>query len=100
MARAPWAAPVFDGLGGVVEFEESVDEAGGEGIAAADAVENFEVLAVDRVVELAVVPAEGGPVVVGGGVDFAKGGGGGFEIGEFGDRFFDHLFEAVDLDDR
>jgi hypothetical protein len=88
----------FDGLRGVVKFKEAVDETRGEGIATADAVEDFEVLAVDGVVELTVVPGEGGPVIIGGAVDFAQSGGSGLEVGELGDRFFDHFFEVGDVD--
>ncbi len=89
---------VLDGFGGVVEFEEAVDEAAGEGVAAAYAVEDFELGAVGGFVELAVVPAEGSPVVYGGGVDFSEGCGGGFEVGEFLDGLFDHSFEVIDFD--
>jgi uncharacterized membrane protein YgdD (TMEM256/DUF423 family) len=53
---------------------------------------------VDGFVDLAVVVADGSPVVIGGGVDGAEGGGNGFEIGEFLDGFVHHGFEAGGLD--
>ena len=88
----------FDGLGGIVEFKESVDEAGGEGVTTANAVEDFQVLAVDGVVELTVVPGKGSPVVVRSTMHFAQGGGGCLEVGELGNRFFDHFLEVGNVD--
>ena len=88
----------FDGLSSVVVFQESVDEAGSEGVSAADTVEYFEVLAVDGIVKFSVMPGEGSPIVVRCRMDFAEGGGRGFEVGVGGDRFFDHGFEVTDLD--
>ena len=89
---------VVDGPGGVAGGEEAVDEAGGETVAAADAVEDLQVVALDGAVEVAVVPADRAPVVVGRTVDFAQGGGGRFEVGEFFDRGGDHFFEVGDVD--
>ncbi len=44
MARAPWAMPQSERPGEVLAGEEAVEEAGGEGVAAADAVEDVEVV--------------------------------------------------------
>ncbi len=51
----------------VLPGEEAVDEAGGEGIAAADAIEDFQVFAVLGLIELAIVVADGAPIVQRGG---------------------------------
>ena len=63
---------VVDGEGGIVEFHESVDEAGGETVAAADAVQNLQTIPLDGLVEFAVCPKDCAPVVDGGGFDGAK----------------------------
>lgn len=89
---------VFDGFLGVVEFEEAELESGGEGVATADAVEDFEAVVFAGFVEVAVVPEDGGPVVDGGGDDAAEGSCGDFEVGEFGDGGFDHFFECSGFD--
>ena len=42
IARAPWAAPQSTAHCGALAGQEAVDEAGGEGVAAADAVPDLE----------------------------------------------------------
>jgi hypothetical protein len=63
MSIAPWATPRFTHCCGLGAGEEAVGEAAGEAVAAADAVFDLEVLEVRAVVELAVGPHDGGPVV-------------------------------------
>ena len=53
----------FDGILGALTRQQPVDEARGEGIAAADPVPDLEPLAVGRGVERAVHPGDGAPVV-------------------------------------
>ena len=52
MARAPWAAPYSTAFCGVVVLQEAVDQAGGEAVAAADAVEDLELRVRAALVEL------------------------------------------------
>ncbi len=54
------------GFGGIVEFEEAVNEAAGEAVAAAGAagaVHDFKAPAVGGAVECAIVPADRAPVI-------------------------------------
>src|SRR5262249_31912460 len=43
--------------------EESVDQAGSKGVAAADTIENLEVFAIGSLIEIAVAVADGAPIV-------------------------------------
>jgi hypothetical protein len=70
----------------------------GEAVAAADAVEDLEARVLAALVELAVVPEDGGPVVDRGGVDVAQRGGGDLEVGELLHGGLDHGLEGVGLD--
>ncbi len=72
--------------------EESVGETGGEAVAAADAVFDFQVFEEAGFVEFAIVPEDGGPVVDEAGLYFAEGGADDFDVGIFGDDAFDHFF--------
>ncbi len=74
-------AAAVDGPVGAFIGEEAVDEAGGEGVAAAYAVEDFEVGHGAGFVELALVEADGAPVVDAGRFGVAEGGGYGLEVG-------------------
>ena len=89
---------VFDRERGIALFQEAVDKAGGEAVAAADAVEDLEAVALLRLVELAVAPDDRAPVVDRGGADGAEGGGGGLEVRVDGDGAFDHLAEVGGID--
>lgn len=88
----------FDGSLGVGTGHEAVDEAGGEAVAAADAVEDFEVGVGPALVELSVDPGDGAPVVSCGGFGGAEGGGDGLEVGVFPDGALDHALEGGDVE--
>src|SRR5260370_33477463 len=47
----------------ILPGEETVNETAGEGIAAANAVENFQAFAVRGLIELAIVVADGAPII-------------------------------------
>ena len=81
MASAPCAAPYCTASCGRLACEEAVNQAGGETVAAADAVVDFQILAQRRFVEFAAGPADRAPVVEGGGLGIAQGGGDGLEVG-------------------
>ena len=66
--------------------EKAVDEPGGERVASSHPVEDLQVLAPLRLVELAFVPADGSPVVEGRGLGVAQGSGDDREIREGRDR--------------
>ena len=87
---------VIDGEGGIVEFHEAVDEAGGETVASADAVENLQAVPLDGLVEFAVCPKNCAPVVDGCGFDGAERRRDGFEIRIGRDDLLDHFLEAFD----
>ena len=89
---------VVHGLLGVVVLEEAEDQAGGEAVAAADAVEDLEFRELDAVVELAVVPADGAPVVLRGGDHAAERGRGDLEVRELLHGLGDHVLEGLGLD--
>src|SRR5205823_3336059 len=65
----------LDGELGILPEEETVDQARGEGVAAAYAVEDFEIFAILGLIKLAIVVANGAPVIGGGGFGFAQSGG-------------------------
>ena len=65
--------------------DQAIDQAGGEAVAAADAVEDVE-LAHRADVALAVEPENGGPVVAVGRMDFAQGGCDELDVGMAFDR--------------
>jgi len=88
----------FDGSLGVGAGHEAIDEAGGEAVAAADAVEDFEVGVGAALVELTVDPSDGAPVVACGGFGGAEGGGDGLEVGVFADGALDHVLECGDVE--
>ena len=67
MARAPWAAPQSTAHCGSLPGQEAVDEAGGEGVAAADAVPDLEAVVGARLVEPPAGVEHGRPVVDRGG---------------------------------
>ena len=71
---------VFHGFFGALFAQETVDEAGCEGIAAADAVKNPEVTG-GGLVEFPLVPDHRRPAIHRGALHLAQGGGHGLEIG-------------------
>ena len=83
----------------IVSGEESVNEAGSEGVAASYTIEDFEILAVSGLVELAVAIADGTPLILRGGFCFAQRGGDDLEGIFLHDRG-DHLFEAFHFERR
>src|SRR5437763_110830 len=76
--------------------EQSVDQAGGEGVAAAHAVENLEIGARGGLMKLAVAPDYGTPVVARGGVRDAQRGGHDVHVRELLARAGDHRLECFD----
>ncbi len=94
-------ATIADGLGGIVEFEEPINEAAGEAVSSADPIHDFKGLVslegAAGCVVLTIVPNEGAPVVDGRGSGSAEGGGGRLEVGEGGHCLADHFFEGICL---
>lgn len=72
-----------DGLLRISRTEETMDEAGDEAVASADAVEDVEAGVIAAAVEFTLVPGEGAPIIDAGGVDAAEGGGDGLQVGVF-----------------
>src|ERR1700687_4624252 len=62
----------FDGPLRVLTREKSINQAGGEGITAPNTVENLEVLAICGLIEIAIVVANGSPIIARRGGGFAK----------------------------
>src|SRR5215475_1366045 len=91
---------VFYGFLRVVEFHEAVNEPAGEAVAAANAIQDLQIFAVGGFEELAASPTDGAPIIAGGRLNGAQGGGSDFEIGIRLYRFFDHLLEGGDIDFR
>jgi hypothetical protein len=87
------AAAVHGPIGALV-VKEAVDEARSEGVAAAYAVEYFEVGHRPGFVELTFVVADCSPVVHGSGFGVTQGCGHYLEVGEGGDGLLDHPAEA------
>ena len=94
MARAPCAAPYSTARLRTQAREESVDQPRREGVATAHAVEDLEVLAARGLVQRAVGPAHGAPVVAGGGPRVAQGRGDDPQVREVADDPVDHPPEA------
>src|SRR5438552_18847510 len=59
----------------VLPREKAVNEAGSERVAASDAIEDFKIFAIFRLVKLAIAIADRSPIVQGGGFCFAECGG-------------------------
>ena len=74
MARAPWAAPYSTASIDGEALQQAVDQAGGEAVAAADAVEDLEVGPVRGPVQPTVGPGDRAPVVAAGGPHGPQGG--------------------------
>src|ERR1044071_625620 len=93
----------FDGVLRAFVCEESVDQAGGEGVAAADAVEDLEIGAWRRFVERSAMPSNRAPIIDGCGVCDAEGRRDGLqlriELAHFADHgsegFFRELAEVL-----
>src|SRR5580658_2641419 len=79
----------LDGFSGVFAVEQAVDEAGGEAITAADAIENVE-FGGRRGIRVAVDPGDGAPAMAIGGMHFAQGGGDSLHMRKFLDDVVDH----------
>ena len=90
-----------EGPGELAAGEEAVEEAGGEGVATADAVEDVEVGEGEAGDGLAgrgglVGDSKGGPAIAVGGVGAADGGGEDFEVGILGEDAAGHGCEGVE----
>src|SRR5271155_1401921 len=83
----------------IMSRQKTIYQAGSEGIAAPDAVEDFEILAVSGLVELAIAIADGAPIILRGGFCFAQSGGDNLERIFLHDRG-DHLFETFHFERR
>ena len=82
---------------GIAGGHQAVDQAGSEGIAAADAVQDLQVVKSFGGIDRSVRPADRFPVVDRGRFYGAQRGGDGFEVGELLCRFRDHLVIAVQV---
>src|SRR6266581_7810520 len=91
---------IFDGFLRVVELEQTVDEAAGEAVAAADAVKDFQVFAIRGLVEFSIRPADRPPMVARGRSDCAQGGRCHFEIRVVLHRLPDHFLEGCYFEAR
>src|SRR2546425_10998162 len=89
---------VIDRLLWIARGHQAVNETARKTVAAADAVENFEVWILARLVELAVHPCNGGPVVDGGGLCRAQRRRCGLEVRIRFHCCFDHLLECGHVD--
>ena len=87
---------VVDCLLGVVESHEAIDETRSERIAAANAVVDLEPRALDRLVQLSLVPADRRPVIHRRGLDRPKRRRDRLKIRVDRDGLLDHLLEALD----
>src|SRR5205807_6113314 len=84
---------VFDGFLGVVELEKAELQAARERVAAADAVEDFELRIFAALEKLSVVPEDRAPVVLRRGDDAAERRSGDFEVFEILHGGLDHRLE-------
>ncbi len=82
--------------GDALVLQQAVDEAGGEGVAAADAVEDVQIVEVKAFVGGADGVGKGAPCVAVGGVGTADGGGDHMEVGEVGGDSLGHGAEGVE----
>ena len=98
MASAPCAAPYSTAFCGSLNLHQAVDQPAGETVAAAHTVQNFQVLAVGRFVELAARPANRAPVIARGRLDRAQRGGDDFEVRVSLHRLADHFLEGRHID--
>src|SRR5215471_5251745 len=86
-----------DGPFGFFTDEKTIDQAGSEGVTAANAIENLDIFPVRRLEKLPIVVTDGTPVVARGGFGFAQRGGHDLEGKLLYDRL-NHLFESIDLE--
>src|SRR5712691_5202338 len=91
--------PAFHGPLRILTSQESVDQAGSKRIAPSHAIKNFQILAVFRLIELAIAITDGAPIIQCGGFCLSQRGGNNFERIIL-HRLRDHLLEAVDLKPR
>src|SRR5713101_2144932 len=92
-SQCPMSGSAFDGPLRVLSREKTVNEARSKGVTAANTVENFEILAILGLIEIALVVANRAPIVSRGSGGFAKRGGDDFE-GKVVQNLPDHLFEG------
>src|ERR1039458_6234701 len=91
--QGPVSPAEFDGFLRGFAGEQTVEETGGEAIAAADAIENVEI-SDGRGVGLAANPGDGAPTVAVGGVDLTEGGGDDLDFRMLGGGGIDHPEEG------
>src|ERR1700692_1525834 len=87
----------FDGPLRVLTREKAINQTGGEGITAANTIENLEVFAIRGLIEIAIVVANSSPIISRRGGRFAKCGGDDFERKIVQD-FPDHLFKGFGIE--
>src|ERR1039458_2818970 len=78
----------------IVELEQAINQPAGEAIASTDAIQNLQVLAVRRFVELAARPANRAPVIARGRSNRAQGRGYDLEVRVRLNGFADHLLKG------
>src|ERR1700722_10674602 len=78
--------------------EETVGESAGEAVAAADAVFDLQAVVAAALVENAVMPEDGGPVVHEAALYFAEGGADDFDIGVGFHHFLDHFLVGAGIE--
>src|ERR1700731_4544757 len=84
----------FDGPLRVLTREKSINKTRGEGITAANTIEDLEVLAIRGLIEIAIVVANSSPIISRRGGRFAERGSHDFE-GKKVQYFLNHLFESL-----
>ena len=87
----------FDGPFGVLAGEKTIDQTGSEGIAAADAIKDFDAFAIGGLEKLSIVVTDGAPIVARGGFGLAQSGGNYLER-KFLNHFPNHLLETADFE--
>src|ERR1700688_3701543 len=87
----------FDGPLRILTREKTINQTRGEGIAAANTIENLEVFSICGLIEIAIVVANGSPIISRRGGGFAKCCGDDFE-GKVLQDFPDHLFKSFGIE--
>ena len=82
---------------GVAKGHQTVDQAGGKAIAAANTIQNFQSRELHGLVDLAVCPANGFPIIDGGGLYSTQSGGDHLKVGVRLGGGLDHLVIAVHI---
>ena len=91
---------IINGLGGILRCHEPIDQTGSKTIATSHSVENFKIWISSGQVKLTVGPANGTPIIDGGGLDSTQCCGRYLEIRKLSCGLLNHFLEAVDFDGR